>query len=170
MFGAIAGGIASALAGGAMSKLFGGGQKAASGGIQGDVLATDSDTVGMGDAGIKSAIRGSNVPRRDEAGASFVSGAMVKAGKGRLEGSLQAGTCAVSDKLLDLVGLGGKSAADKGKDTRDYLSAACPELNAWYRPGADASSSGLVDAGFENFFFLSKRHPPNHTDFPDRRL
>src|SRR5437762_3396611 len=37
MFGAIAGGIASALAGGAMSKLFGGGQKAASGGIQGDV-------------------------------------------------------------------------------------------------------------------------------------
>src|SRR5207244_1454520 len=25
------------------------------------------------------------------------------------------------DKLLDLVGLGGKSAADKGKDTRDYL-------------------------------------------------
>src|SRR5262245_1026966 len=55
MFGAIAGGIASALAGGAMSKLFGGGQKAASGGIQGDVLATDNNTVGMGDAGIKSA-------------------------------------------------------------------------------------------------------------------
>src|SRR5688572_31006704 len=34
---------ASALAGGAMSKLFGGGQKAASGGIQGDVLATDNN-------------------------------------------------------------------------------------------------------------------------------
>src|SRR5436189_38584 len=49
--------IASALAGGAMSKLFGGGQKAASGGIQGDVLATDNNTVGMGDAGIKSAIQ-----------------------------------------------------------------------------------------------------------------
>src|SRR5438876_6883213 len=60
MFGAIAGGIASALAGGAMSKLFGGGQKAASGGIQGDVLATDNNTVGMGDAGIKSAIQGSD--------------------------------------------------------------------------------------------------------------
>src|SRR5438105_3702887 len=39
MFGAIAGGIASALAGGAMSKLFGGGQKAASGGIQGDAAS-----------------------------------------------------------------------------------------------------------------------------------
>src|SRR3989440_599273 len=131
MFGAIAGGIASALAGGAMSKLFGGGQKAASGGIQGDVLATDNNTVGMGDAGIKSAIQGSNVPNPDEAVPSFVSGAMAKAGKGLLEGTLQAGTSAVSDKLLDLVGLGGKSAADKGKDTRDYLAAAFPELNAW---------------------------------------
>src|SRR6266536_1777524 len=128
MFVAIAGGIASALAGGAMSKLFGGGQKAASGGIQGDVLATDNNTVGMGDAGIKSAIQGSNVPNPDEAVPSFVSGAMAKAGKGLLEGTLQAGTSAVSDKLLDLVGLGGKSAADKGKDTRDYLAAAFPEL------------------------------------------
>src|SRR5207237_997735 len=59
--------------------------------------------------------------------------AMAKAGKGLLEGTLQAGTSAVSDKLLDLVGLGGKSAADKGKDTRDYLAAAFPELNAWER-------------------------------------
>src|SRR2546423_61746 len=100
MFGAIAGGIASALAGGAMSKLFGGGQKAASGGIQGDVLATDNNTVGMGDAGIKSAIQGSNVPNPDEAVPSFVSGAMAKAGKGLLKGTLQAGTSAVSDKLL----------------------------------------------------------------------
>src|SRR5205807_1389230 len=75
-------GIPSALAGGAMSKLFGGGQKAASGGIQGDVLPTDNNTVGMGDAGIKSAIQGSNVPNPDEAVPSFVSGAMAKAGKG----------------------------------------------------------------------------------------
>src|SRR5438034_11815205 len=74
---------------GAMSKLFGGGQKAASGGIQGDVLATDNNTVGMGDAGIKSAIQGSNVPNPDEAVPSFVSGAMAKAGKGLLEGTLQ---------------------------------------------------------------------------------
>src|SRR5205807_10480597 len=75
--------------------LFGGGQKAASGGIQGDVLATDNNTVGMGDAGIKSAIQGSNVPNPDEAVPSFVSGAMAKAGKGLLEGTLQAGTSAV---------------------------------------------------------------------------
>src|SRR5207237_364236 len=115
-----------------------------SGGIQGDVLATDNNTVGMGDAGIKSAIQGSNVPNPDEAVPSFVSGAMAKAGKGLLEGTLQAGTSAVSDKLLDLVGLGSKSAADKGKDTRDYLAAAFPELNAWERDGADASSAGMV--------------------------
>src|SRR5689334_25116991 len=106
MFGAIAGGIASALAGGAMSKLFGGGQKAASGGIEGDVLATDNNTVGMGDAGIKSAIQGSNVPNPDEAVHSFVSGAMAKVDKGFLEGSWQAGIFAVSDMLCVLVVFG----------------------------------------------------------------
>src|SRR5690625_202049 len=121
MFGAIAGGIASALAGGAMSKLFGCGQKAASGGIQGDVLATDNNTVGMVDAGIKSAIQGSNVPNPDEAVPSFVSGAMAKAGKGLLEGKLQAGTSVVSYKLLDLFVLLGKFAADNCKVTRDLF-------------------------------------------------
>src|SRR5262247_395295 len=151
MFGAIAGGIASALAGGAMSKLFGGGQKAASGGIQGDVLATDNNTVGMGDAGIKSAIQGSNVPNPDEAVPSFVSGAMAKAGKGLLEGTLQAG----------------KSAADKGKDTRDYLAAAFPELNAWERAGADASSAGMVDAGFENQKELTKMQLDNQKEIAE---
>src|SRR4051794_41333896 len=54
----------------------GGGFLTASGGIQGDVLATDNNTVGMGDAGIKSAIQGSNVPNPDEAVPSFVSGAI----------------------------------------------------------------------------------------------
>src|SRR5436305_1031975 len=81
MFGAIAGGIAYALAGGDMSKLFGGGQKVASGGIIGDFLATDNNNVGMGDAVIKSAIQGSNVPNHDEAVLSFVSGARTKACK-----------------------------------------------------------------------------------------
>src|SRR6267142_471539 len=151
MFGAIAGGIASALAGGAMSKLFGGGQKAASGGIQGDVLATDNNTVGMGDAGIKSAIQGSNVPNPDEAVPSFVSGAMAKAGKGLLEGTLQAGTSAVSDKLLDLV------------------AAAFPELNAWARAGADASSAGMVEAGFENQKELTKRQLDNQKEIAERQ-
>src|SRR6266496_1502995 len=98
MFGAIAGGIASALAGGAMSKLFGGGQKAASGGIQGDVLATDNNTVGMGDAG-----------------------------KGLLEGTLQAGTSAVSDKLLDLVGLCGKTGAQQGTEPFPYPAVTVPD-------------------------------------------
>src|SRR5260370_41275089 len=103
MFGAIAGGIASALVGGAMSKLFGGGQKAASGGIQGDVLGTDNNTVGMGGAGIKSAIQGSNVSNPDEAVPSFVSAAIAKAGKGLLDGTLQAGTSSFSDNMLNLV-------------------------------------------------------------------
>src|SRR5438270_12538295 len=116
-----------------MSIVFGRVLKAASGGIQGAVLATDNTTVGMGDAGIKSAIQGSNVPNPAEAVPSFVSGVMANAGKGLLEGTFQAGTSAVSDKLLDLVGLGGNSAADKGKATGFYLAAAFPDLNGWER-------------------------------------
>src|SRR5688500_5136636 len=115
MFGAIAGGIASALAGGAMSKLFGGGQKAASGGIQGDVLATDNNTVGMGDAGIKSAIQASNVPNPRMDAPSFVCGGLARAGHALLEGPLQGGSSGVSAELLDLVGLGRKSGAHRGK-------------------------------------------------------
>src|SRR5438046_4048338 len=106
MFCSIAAGIASALAGDAMSKLFGGGQKAASGGIQGDVLATDNNTVGMGDAGIKSAIQGSNVPHPDEAVPSFVSGVMAKAGRGLLEGPLMVGTSVFSVHCIVLDGYG----------------------------------------------------------------
>src|SRR5438093_13751272 len=90
MFGAIAGGIASALAGGAMSKLFGGGQEAPSGGIQGDVLATDNNTVGMCDACITSASHGSNVAVRDEAVPSSGSSSMATASKGLLDSTLQA--------------------------------------------------------------------------------
>src|SRR5258706_2944318 len=104
MFGAIAGGIASALAGGAMSKLFGGGQKAASGGIQGDVLATDNNTVGMGDAGIKSAIQGSNVPNPDKAVPSFVFGAMLKVVKDFFEVTFRPALLPVLIRLLILVG------------------------------------------------------------------
>src|SRR5262245_21556612 len=164
MFGAIAGGIASALAGGAMSKLFGGGQKAASGGMQGDVLATDNNTVGMGDAGIRSAIQETTVTNLDEAVASVGPGDVISVDNGYLEGNLKADNSAVSDKLLNLVGLGGKSAADKGKDTRDYLAAAFPELNAWERAGADASSAGMVDAGFENQKELTKMQLDNQKE------
>src|SRR5688572_32760421 len=48
-------------------------------------------------------------------------------------------------------------------DTRDYLAAAFPELNAWERAGADASSAGMVDAGFENQKELTKmQQQDNH--------
>src|SRR5256885_1444021 len=105
MFGAIAGGIASALAGGAMSKLFGGGQKAASGGIQSDVLATGNNTVGMEDTGMKAAMQGSNVPKPDECATSFASAATANSGKGLLECTCKAATSGVSDKCRDLVRL-----------------------------------------------------------------
>src|SRR5262249_58142614 len=62
------------------------------GGIQGDVLATDNNTVGMGDAGIKSAIQGSNVPNPNEAVPSFVSGAMAKARDGLIRVDRKSGS------------------------------------------------------------------------------
>src|SRR5256886_9423674 len=49
MVGDIDGGIAAALDGCDMYKLFGGGQKAASGGIQGELLATDNNILGLCD-------------------------------------------------------------------------------------------------------------------------
>src|SRR6185436_14167310 len=85
-------------------------------------------------------------------------------GKGLLEGTLQAGTSAVSDKLLDLVGLGGKSAADKGKDTRDYLAAAFHELNAWERADADASSADMVNTRLNNKKELTKMQLDNQKE------
>src|SRR5260370_35331334 len=124
MFGAVAGGSACDRGGGGMSKLFGGGHKAASGGIEGDVLATDNNTVGMGDAGIKSAIQGYNVHNPDEAVPSFVSGAMAKAGRGLLAGTLQTGTSAVVDNVLGLCGLGGTSSPEHRTAARDCLSRA----------------------------------------------
>src|SRR5437867_9181056 len=107
MFGAIAGGIASALAGGAMSKLFGGGQKAASGGIQGDVLATDNNTVGMGEAVIKSPIKALKVPNPNKPAPILVPGPRPKAGKGFLEVRWQAAPPPVSNRFLILFGFGG---------------------------------------------------------------
>ncbi|TQU03583.1 hypothetical protein, partial [Xanthomonas perforans] len=82
------------------------------------------------------------VPKPVEALPSFGSAALAKPGKGVLESPLAAEVSAVSDKLLDMGGLGGKSAADTRKDTRDDLAAAFPGLNAWERAGADASSAG----------------------------
>src|SRR5207244_12495221 len=59
------------------------------------------------------------------------------------------------------------SAADKGKDTRDYRAAGFPELNAWERAGADASCAGMVDAGFENQKELTKMQLDNQKEIAE---
>src|SRR5690606_35536657 len=94
---------------------------------------------------------------------------MAKAGKGLLEGPLQAGTSAVSDELLDLVGRGGKSGADQGKGTRDYLAAAYPELTGRERARADAPSAGLVDAGFADQHEHTKMQLDNPKEIADNQ-
>src|SRR5436190_7666001 len=48
-----------------------------------------------------------------------------------------------------------------------YLAAAFPELNAWERAGADASSAGMVDAGFENQKELTKMQLDNQKEIAE---
>ncbi|QBZ71565.1 minor spike protein [Escherichia phage Lilleto] len=164
MFGAIAGGIASTLAGGLMSKLMGGNKQAAPLTPGQGLFATPETTISADNAGIQSVMQGPNPPSPDKAAPTFTESAVSSlkdAGKGLLDGTLQAGGSAVQQALLNKIGLGGKSAADKGKDTKDYLASAFPELNPWERAGAGASSAGMVDAGFENQKQLTKMQLDN---------
>src|SRR5256885_1742396 len=92
---------------------------------------------------------------------------MSKAGIRLLVRTLPAGTSSITDNLIELGVLGGKSSGYTGKDTRDYLAAAFPELNAWERAGADASSAGMVDAGFENQKELTKMQLDNQKEIAE---
>src|SRR2546430_1838256 len=55
----------------------------------------------------------------------------------------------------------------KKKNTHDYLTSVFPELNAWERAGADASSAGMVDAGFENQKELTKMQLDNQKEIAE---
>src|SRR5437867_4113417 len=63
--------------------------------------------------------------------------------------------------------VGGTFKKKKGKDTRDYLAAAFPELNAWERAVADASSAGMVDVVFENQKELTKMQLDNQKEIAE---
>ena len=101
MFGAIASGIASSLAGGLMNKVFGGGKSAPSTGVQGNVLASDNNVIGANDAGIQSAIQGSNPPNGKQAAPNAISGILADTGKDALSSITGAGI----NKLMERVGL-----------------------------------------------------------------
>src|SRR2546430_426476 len=103
----------------------------------------------MGDGGIKSALQGSNVSKADEGVPGFVSGGMAIAGQRFVEGTLQAGPPAVSNKLLDWYEHGDKSAADKVKDAREYLAAALPELNSFFFFQAEDGIRDLTVTGVQ---------------------
>src|SRR5258708_32760785 len=69
--------------------------------------------------------------------------------------------------MVDLVVLAMKCVADKGKDTLDYFVDAFPELNAWERAGAYASSVDMVDAGIENQKELTKMQLDNQKEIAE---
>ena len=152
MLGAVVGGIASALAGGAASKLFGG-KPAAQAATESSGLSNGQGVIGMDqDAGIQSAIQGSNVPNGQIPAPTQTGGVMSdaknmikNAGKDLLDGVMTAGSDRVKQALVDK--LSGNNAKKQGQATRDYLAAAFPELNAWERSGAGASGAGLESSG-----------------------
>ncbi|WP_431026680.1 hypothetical protein, partial [Vibrio crassostreae] len=81
--------------------------------------------------------KGYNVNKNDEEENSFVYGDMDKDGKGIIEGKLKDGNYEVYDKLIDLVGIGGKYEDDKGKDNSDYIDDEFNEINDWESDGDD---------------------------------
>src|SRR5262249_56321708 len=74
-----------------------------------------------------------------------------------------AGLCFFKQKTAYAVGLG----IPAEPLFRSYLAAAFPELNAWERAGADASSAGMVDAGFENQKELTKMQLDNQKEIAE---
>ena len=131
MLGAVVGGIASALAGGAASKLFGG-KPAAQAATESSGLSNGQGVIGMdNDAGIQSAIQGSNVPNGQIPAPTQTGGVMAdaknmikNASKGLLDGVMTAGSDRVKQALVDK--LSGNDAKKQGQATRDYLAAAFP--------------------------------------------
>src|SRR5438093_7587390 len=66
-----------------------------------------------------------------------------------------------------------RSAADKGKDTRDYLAAAFPELNAWEMQQQDkdrkSGSAGMPRPISYAVFCLKKKIYPLNRPYADSR-
>ena len=176
MLGAVVGGIASALAGGAASKLFGSNNQQQNA-PESNGLATDANVVGMGDSGIRSAIQGSNTPAPGELPNGVqTSGVMAdaknmiqNAGKALLDGTIQAGSDKVKQAMLDKL-IGGNDAKDRGKATRDYLAAAFPELNAWERSGAGASTAGLESSAQNQQKEMLKMQLDNQKDIAKMQM
>ena len=180
MLGAVVGGIASALAGGAASKLFGGSQRGVSimqQGAESAGLTNGGGAISMdSDQGIQSAIQGSNVPSPGQLPDSQNSGVMAdagnmlrNAGKSLLDGTIQAGSDKVKQALIDKL-IGGNDAKDRGKATRDYLAAAFPELNAWERAGAGASTAGLESSAQNQQKEMLKMQLDNQKDIAKMQM
>ena len=180
MLGAVVGGIASALAGGAASKLFGGSQSGVSimqQGAESAGLTNGGGAISMdSDQGIQSAIQGSNVPSPGQLPDSQNSGVMAdagnmlrNAGKSLLDGTIQAGSDKVKQALIDKL-IGGNDAKDRGKATRDYLAAAFPELNAWERVGAGASTAGLESSAQNQQKEMLKMQLDNQKDIAKMQM
>ncbi|CAA42893.1 H [Escherichia phage phiK] len=182
MLGSIIGGIGSSLLGGIASggissllnKMF---SKMPEHAASSAGLTNGQGTIGMDtDAGIQSAIQGSNVPPAGQLPASNTSGVMAdagnmirNAGRALLDGTIQAGSDKVKEALIDKL-VGGNDAKDRGKATRDYLAAAFPELNPWERAGAGASTAGLESSAQNQQKEMLKMQLDNQKDIAKMQM
>lgn len=155
---------------GAMSALGGLASSLFSGAASGAGSALGSKMVGGSDApeslGLQSAQQGSNAPPPDTPASTTAFGAqakeliadtakdMLSSGKSALSGGLAS---AINNKLS-----GG--AGKQGRNAREYLNNAFPELNPWELAGAGASGIGGQQAEQQNAFKMKQMELNNAKD------
>lgn len=115
-------------------------------GIAGSAVSSASSSSAES-GGIQSSIQGS-VPVSTEPVPAVVTGSqsadlIEQTAKDMLSGVVARGSNNVMDRVFS-------TASQQGRDTKDYLAAAFPELNPWERSGAGGSMSGSASAGMDN--------------------
>lgn len=139
------------------------------------VVSSLSDSTS--DEGLSSSLQGSNVPSNAPAQAN-VSGsqasklirqygeqALQQIGSNVIGGVGSAISGAITNKLVK-----GKSAAQQGQDTNDYLANAFPELNPWERAGAGGTMAGSANEGFDNAKELTRMQLDNQKDIAKMQM
>lgn len=162
MFGQVLGGIASTLVGGLMNK----------GNSTPEAIDNSFQT-----SGLQSSLQGSNVPPATPVIPKTEGALAIDLAKNKIQEALSGlgttamdalgdagrqGASALTGSVIDK--LFGKTASDKGQDTRDYLANAFPELNPWERAGAGASMSGVESSAQDNAKELMRMQLDNAKD------
>lgn len=136
----------------------------AAGGALGGMLDANSSDSTSG--GIQSSIQGSNPPppgvpaKTETTGAA--AGDLLKENVGKAMQSLGGSAAGGIESLINDKITGG--AGKQGRNAREYLDNAFPELNAWEKSGAGASGAGTAQAEQNNAYKMKKMELNNAKD------